>query len=202
MGFLSKGLACRPGFTLAELLIALVIIGEIATFTIPKIITSQQNNTYNAKAHEAISMVSAAYELYQLNNGTAVPSTMAMGALTQYMNYVSTDTASLIDDVPGYSSQTCGGSNICLNLHNGAKMMIVQSAWNFGGTSSTNVNQAWIDPDGVYSGTTNGAGKTLVIELYYTGRVTTYGTVGNTFCGSWACPFSASASNDPTWFTW
>lgn len=33
------------GFTLAELLIALLILGEIATFTIPKILSSQQNGT-------------------------------------------------------------------------------------------------------------------------------------------------------------
>lgn len=189
------------GFTLAELLVTLLILGEIATFTIPKIITAQQNNTYNAKAHEAISMVSAAYQLYKLNN-VSVPSTMGMGVLTQYMNYVSIDTTSSVDDSPGGGSQSCGGSNMCLNLHNGAKMLFVQSVWNFGGTSSTNVVQAWIDPDGVYSGATTGQSKSLVIELYYTGRVTTYGTPGNTFCGSWSCPFSSTASNDPIWFSW
>jgi prepilin-type N-terminal cleavage/methylation domain-containing protein len=31
------------GFTLAELLVSLLILGEIATFTIPKILSSQQN---------------------------------------------------------------------------------------------------------------------------------------------------------------
>jgi prepilin-type N-terminal cleavage/methylation domain-containing protein len=49
------------GFTLAELLIALAILGEIATFTIPKILSSQQNGTNKAKAKEAFSMVSSAY---------------------------------------------------------------------------------------------------------------------------------------------
>lgn len=189
------------GFTLAELLIALTILGVIATFTIPKIILSQQNSAYNAKAKEAISMIASAYQLYQ-QNGT-VPASTSMNALTPYMNYVKVDTTSSVDDVYGNGSLSCGGGagNNCLVLHNGAKILMV-SGWNFGGTSSTHVIQAWIDPDGITDGTTNNPGKSLVVELYYTGKVTSYGSVGNTFCGSWVCPFTAVASNDPAWFSW
>lgn len=44
----------QSGFTLAELLIALTILGVIATFTIPKILTAQQASTYNAIAKETM----------------------------------------------------------------------------------------------------------------------------------------------------
>ncbi len=42
------------GFTLAELLVSLLILGEIATFSIPKILTAQQNAQKNAVFKELI----------------------------------------------------------------------------------------------------------------------------------------------------
>lgn len=52
----------QKGFTLAELLIALSILGVIATFTIPKVLQSQQNGKYNTMAKEAIATISQAYQ--------------------------------------------------------------------------------------------------------------------------------------------
>lgn len=46
------------GFTLAELLVALLILGEIATFTIPKILNSQQNGQRIAVFKETYSTIS------------------------------------------------------------------------------------------------------------------------------------------------
>lgn len=48
------------GFTLAELLIALLILGEIATFTIPKILASQQNGQRKAVFKETLATISEA----------------------------------------------------------------------------------------------------------------------------------------------
>lgn len=42
------------GFTLAELLISLLILGEIATFTIPKILSAQQNGSKKAIIKETV----------------------------------------------------------------------------------------------------------------------------------------------------
>lgn len=48
------------GFSLAELLIALLILGEIATFTIPKILSAQADSRKMAILKETLSALSAA----------------------------------------------------------------------------------------------------------------------------------------------
>ena len=50
----------QRGFTLAELLIALGILGVIATFTIPKVLQTNQNAQWQATGKEAIAMISGA----------------------------------------------------------------------------------------------------------------------------------------------
>lgn len=92
------------GFTLAELLISLAILAEIATFTIPKVLTSQQNGKYNAAAKEAASMVSAASQQLQYT-GTVSASTTG-SELTPYLNYVKYDTSGTqVDDRAGLAGR-------------------------------------------------------------------------------------------------
>ena len=74
------GCNTSTGFTLAELLIALAILGVIATFTIPKILTSQANSQRNAIAKEVMSMISGAHQ--QLKSNNALSTSTTMGALT------------------------------------------------------------------------------------------------------------------------
>lgn len=79
------------GFTLAELLIALGILGVIATFTIPKVLSAQQETQKKAIAKEVASMITGAYQLYVKDNGY---STSISGAsLVPYLNYVRIDTS-------------------------------------------------------------------------------------------------------------
>lgn len=55
----------NKGFSLAELLISLLILSEIATFTIPKLISNQQASANNAKAKEVAGMIAGAFQSYQ-----------------------------------------------------------------------------------------------------------------------------------------
>lgn len=167
----------NSGFTIAELLIALLILGEIATFTIPKIIYAQQTQRFNAVIKEDLATVSQAIQLITLNG--QLSSSMTSGALTQYMNYLALDTSSQIDDAYGYAgSQTCSATQPCAKMANGSYIMFANCT--FGGTSQTNnVVEMFMDPDGrVTSGggaTTDG--KSVRAFIYYSGRTVSWSGV-------------------------
>jgi prepilin-type N-terminal cleavage/methylation domain-containing protein len=84
------------GFTLAELLISLAILGVIATFTIPKLLQVQQQSSYMGIAKEAMATISGDYGAYISKN--KLSTTVGTPDLTPYMNYLIVDTVSLIDD--------------------------------------------------------------------------------------------------------
>jgi prepilin-type N-terminal cleavage/methylation domain-containing protein len=188
----------QSGFTLAELLIALSILGVIATFTIPKVLQAQQDSKASAIAKETVAAVSESLQAYKLKN--SLSSTISMGDLTPFLNYVSTFTGN-IDRGYGDTTMACDASNPCLSLHNGA-VLLYTPADSFNGTASTNAIYFYLDPDGkVTDGTTNGPGKSILFFLYYTGRVTTW---GNASPGTKSGPmtYSADPSKDPPWFRW
>lgn len=149
----------KKGFTLAELLIALAILGVIATFTIPKILSTTSNGQNTAIAKEAASMVSGAFSAYTLNNGIA--STVTGGALTSYMNYVSVDSSSTI------GSLTCTATAVCLKLHNGGVLQY-STSMNFNGTAAANGIYFNLDPDGA------GTATQATFIQFANGRLTTY----------------------------
>lgn len=157
----------KKGFTLAELLIALAILGVIATFTIPKVLNAGQSGQNTAIAKEAASMISGAFSAYQLNNSVA--STTKPSDLTQYMNYVSVDTATnfaAAANQQGTALAACTAGLQCLKLHNGG--VIQYSTGNsFGGTATTNAIYFSVDPDGT------GTQGSINFIQYYNGRLTT-----------------------------
>ena len=186
------------GFTLAELLIALTILGVIATFTIPKILLTQQNQQYNAEAKEAASMIAGAVSVYQLTNG--LNSSNTFSDMTPYLNYVLVDTSTTIDDIPGYTSKTCSASNPCLKLHSGA-LLRYSAAGSFGGTSTTNALVFFLDPDGTYGGTTQGPSKAVRFALFYTNtRLTSIAYLPYTVHSS--DDTVVAGLSDPSWFSW
>jgi prepilin-type N-terminal cleavage/methylation domain-containing protein len=191
------------GFTLAELLITLAILGVIATFTIPKILSAQQDSRNNAIAKEAAAMVAEAYQKYK-NEHVSVTTGVGIADLTPYMHYVATNTGTMMDDKQTLGFFTCGSTNgsQCLRLHNGALFRYGKSAFHyFGGASDLNAVWFDIDPDGTYSGTTD-TGKAVEFWLYYNGRVTTYGTVSPNTCFRLLCDINPSPNYDPPWFSW
>lgn len=189
------------GFTLAELLIALAILGIIAAFTIPKILSAQQDQRNIAITKEAVAMVTAAYQKYKLEHGASA--TTGISDLTPYMNYASFESSTTMDDKQTLGMQTCNGTTtLCLRLHNGALLRYaLSSSYYFGGTSSMDATWFDIDPDGNYSGTTD-TGKAIEFWLYYDGRVSSYGNIFPSTCHKGSCTKNPIPAYDPPWFNW
>lgn len=194
----------RDGFTLAELLISLAILGEIATFTIPKILNAQQNGQNVAIAKEAAGTVATAYQLYFVSN--TVTSATSMSDLTAYLNYAKVDTTTIIDSEQGGTSLDCATTEVqCLRLHNGATLWHGKTNVDFGGTSDLNAIYFLIDPDSRYSGSTTGTGKSVKFYLYRNGRVATWASItSGTITHEWGNYYvsNADATRDPPWFSW
>jgi prepilin-type N-terminal cleavage/methylation domain-containing protein len=188
-------------FTLAELLIALGILGVIATFTIPKVLMAQQSGQKKAVAKEAAAMISGAHTVLKLNSTLTGASTIM--DLTPYLNYVRVETAGSVDGIPaaatGYpASYTCNtASIICLRLHNGS-VLIATKANSFGGTASTNAFDFVIDPDG----TLNSDRSSVGFLMYYSGQITSRSTVRSSTQDGGGQTYNPGAGMDPGWFDW
>ncbi len=165
----------KKGFTLAELLIALAILGVIATFTIPKILDSTSTSKTTAIAKEAASMVAGAYANYKATT-TSSANTQAAD-MTNYMNYLEVITTGADAAMPatnndGNSLQDCSASLPCLRLHNGAYLQY-DTGMTFGGTTPTHALVFNVDPDGNASA----VGRVTFIQ-FFNGRLTTRGKNG------------------------
>lgn len=147
----------KTGFTLAELLIALAILGVIAVWTIPKLLVTQQNQQYKATAREIMGMVTSGAQFNKLKNGPG--DTMPLENLTQYMNYVSLDTTSEIDLYQNGATISCADAAYgCLKLHHGGIVLCEKGNY---------LLKGWLyDPDEkVTDGTTNGPGKSVYLVV-------------------------------------
>ena len=201
LGWLPAGCHQRAigGFTLAELLIALAILGVIATFTIPKILVSQQNSQNVAKAKEVAAMITAAYQKAQLDG--IVSASTKPSDLTPYMNYVALITdGRTIDSHPTDTSRICNASSPCVSLHGGGILLFTD--WNyFGPCTALNLIEFDFDPDGVYSGSAaDSPGKSIQFSLYYNGQLTTRGQVKPNSCDQGGCVVQPNSALDPSWF--
>lgn len=193
------------GFTLAELLIALAILGVIATFTIPKIISTQQNRQSNTAAKEVASVVSAAYDMYKRDLAGPVSSGTTLEVLKPYINYIGQDTSALLQDHPGASNVVwnCAAGNMtCLKMASGGTLFWFNTQ-SFNGTANTNGLTFYFDPDSANVGsiTTTNPGVSICFILYYNGRVVDR---NNALAGSsnsfWS--FGPGSGFNPTWFSW
>jgi prepilin-type N-terminal cleavage/methylation domain-containing protein len=188
----------KRGFTLAELLIALAILGVIATFTIPKVLQSQQDSRFKAFAKETAATISAAYQAYKLK--TAPTASTKSIDLVAYMNYVKFDTSTTIDGQQGEWGWACDNTYPCILLHNGGMLHINDDAFN--GTGSTNAIAFQFDPDGKYSNNTTGPGKSVQFMLYYNGMLRTMGTLFPNTVNSTSPDIDPDPTKDPPWFGW
>ena len=182
-------------FTLAELLIALVILGVIATFTIPKVLTSQQSQKYNADTKETAGMLSGALEVYLQHNSISAGTTT--GDFTPYMNYVRVDSTTTVDDTPINAAVSCGNANAkCLQLHNGS-MLWYWTYVSFSGTATTNAVYYHLDPDGVTSND-----KAINLFVYPNNKIRTEGEIDTNTCSSDGCRTPNPGQNPSWWNNW
>lgn len=191
--------AKRKGFTLAELLISLAILGVISTFAISKVLQAQQNSEWNSIAKEAAGTFAAAYEALK-REGKLSANTSAKH-LIPYMNYVKYDTSSQVDKIKGGTFWNCTATYPCIHLHNGA-VLYFESRY-FNGTEPNRAIWMLVDPEAGYSGSTTGPGKSIWFAMYYGGRLATRSTINpNTVGGADNFVWNPCANCDPPWFSW
>ncbi|MEB3286154.1 MAG: type II secretion system protein [Vampirovibrionales bacterium] len=180
------------GFTLAELLIALAILGVIATFTIPKVLTAQGSSKYNAMAKETVAMVSGAYAAFKVT-GTASGNTQ-FSDFTPFMNYVKVDTTTTFDEAQTLATRSCADWG-CLKLHNGG-ILWTEFTEGFSGTSTNNGTWFCLDPDGIASND-----KSACFIIYFNGRVTSWGQMLPNTVSNYDT-YNPTTAYDPPWFSW
>jgi prepilin-type N-terminal cleavage/methylation domain-containing protein len=179
------------GFTLAELLIALAILGVIATFTIPKVLTSTGTAQFKAVAKETASIISGAYQDYAMNYAVSTSMAPTIAGLLANVNYVSTSTAATAaTGLPAACTATT-----CVVLHNGAIMQWATTN-TFGGT--TGYLAFNVDPDGTKSASTT---DIVSFGLFYNGALKDQANLGSATQGGTALTLSSNTTN-PSWFNW
>jgi prepilin-type N-terminal cleavage/methylation domain-containing protein len=126
------------GFTLAELLIALGILGVLATFTIPKILQTMANNQRYTKAIDTYAAIAGVFDVGVLQNsgcfpGNSMPckinsSTGAIldgnsaGSIIGHPSY--DDTANYLDTHLNYARKAVYSSKVYYYLHNGTTVLL------------------------------------------------------------------------------
>jgi prepilin-type N-terminal cleavage/methylation domain-containing protein len=181
------------GFSLAELLVAMGVLGIIATFSIPKVLTATQSKQKVAITREVLSSLAQARLLLQ-NEGKWTASTTAEQLATK-MNFIRYHTAGLIDtppaNYPWMPSHDCAAIG-CFEFHNGAKAMFY---CDFAGTTAQDALAFMLDTDGQY----RNSGDSIWLVVYFDGKIRTEATINpNTrYCDGTYNP----SPTDPDWWT-
>ena len=113
----------KKGFTLAEVLITLAIIGVVAALTIPSVIVKTQQQEYRTAAKKAYSVLSQAVQLTQVQDGyTFRDEELFVQALVNNMNVVKEEGTLSGGYVPGSAvavTITGDTSNYCFYTADG-----------------------------------------------------------------------------------
>lgn len=181
------------GFTLVELLISLAILGEIATFTIPKILTSQSNGTKLAVSKEDISIISGAFSQFKLLN--TVSTSSEFGNMVPYINYAKLNTSGTIFN----GSWNCTASAPCLVMHNGSNLAYTVGE-SFSALDTSHVIHIVIDPGGNTAYGPDG----VDIFLFPNGRITEQAALpgGSVSSSLGSYGWTGYAGYTPAWFHW
>jgi hypothetical protein len=139
-------------------------------------------------------MIEMAFEKYRSTHTEDEVSAIYPYTLTPYMNYVSVDTTSIVDDAsPPFGTADCS-TCFCLRLHDGGTLWIQNLTCTFNNNPLSALRFQY-DPDSKNSSLTG-----LAMLLYRDGKMLTRGTgrPGTVTCGT---PASLDPTYDPTWFT-
>ncbi len=183
------------GFTLAELLSALAILGIIATFTIPKVLNGSQRGQNLAMTKEVISSMSGAHQAVGLSTGLS--STTTLADFTQFLNYVSVDSSSTIDSsCAPTSALACSPVSVtCLKLHNGGVLRFNNNI-TYNGSGNLNALFYQFDPDGAVNGEESVTGW-----IYFNGKVRSTRDIDANTVNS-QTTYNPNTSCLPDWFEW
>jgi len=176
-------LNAKKGFTLSELLVSLAVLGLIAAFAVPKVLTSVGNSTLLANAKEAISTISGAYEALKADfNGmlptttglqmvTGIPSKMSFNQIGNYTRGAAGTADTFVQAAaPAAATHAVRFANNAIIAFNPA------DTFSNGGAVATRLGRVVfeVDPDGI------GPNKGFTVQLGYDGRVFVPGSVALT----------------------
>jgi prepilin-type N-terminal cleavage/methylation domain-containing protein len=111
----------QKGFTLSELLVSLAVLGLIAAFAVPKVLTSVGNSTLLANAKEAISIITGALDSFKADNNGMLPTITSLNTATglmskvnyvQYGTYTRVNTAETPDTFVAAAVPTAGSEAV------------------------------------------------------------------------------------------
>ncbi len=150
------------GFTLSELLVSLAVLGLIAAFAIPKVLSAVADSSTKAIGKEAIGVISSAYDSLKAENDGFVARSTTMPQLVARMNAERDLTGAPLTAAVGPAPT---GATNGLLLQSGG-VIFYNSADTFARNGTQEGTMAFqIDPDG------NGNFGRITVFLAFDGRL-------------------------------
>lgn len=202
------------GFTLSELLVSLAVLGLIAAFAIPKVLSAVADSSTKAIGKEAISVISSAYDSLKAENSGFVARSTTIAQLVARMN-AERDVLAANYAANGVAAQA--GSTNALKLQSGG-IIYYNNTDTFVRNGTAEGTMAFrIDPDG------EGNFGSVSVYLGFDGRLWVADELYAAGTGTQVSPFNATyniasepvgafgttpttpnnvANADTTWFEW
>lgn len=164
-------LNAKKGFTLSELLVSLAVLGLIAAFAVPKVLTSVGNSTLLANAKEALSTISGSYEALKADYDGMIPTTLGNNLTTgvpSKMSYaqIGTYTQGAFGTVDAFAAAAAvAGLNSVRFANNAIVTFDTRDTFVAGALGTIGRTVYNVDPDGT------GPNKGFTVILGYDGRV-------------------------------
>jgi len=167
------------GFTLSELLVSLAVLGLIAAFAIPKVLTAVGQSSSKAIGRELFGLIAESYDAVKANNVGNVPRSTSSAQLVGNLNYARQVT-------------TAGNGGATTNhvvFQNGSVLAYVPTD-TFADSGTVGRVGFTIDPDGPGATSANGP---VTIYLGGDGRIWAALETYTSGTGTTASPFNTDA---------